>query len=400
MTKADILRRLKNNKKTRESTMKKHLSEDEFRELSEQYKTLIIARKTKEEIKLGLTKSKLKYDVARRRTSIARLTKVFNDDEIFELLKKHPDNIITNEKVSSFNGNDVLSFINEYYTNLNTQAQYKSYWQKFVTKYEEETKTEFNGEILEKNPRFFIDVPGEKALLSVISKYIREKHGLSYTNFHRYAKARFGEIQQEYKDEAYERVKNDNLAITLPQLNRIWEVGVHDFYRKEARTQYDYENMILVGFYALVTGFRDDFGNIYLAKNKRQIKINKNSIDLKNGIFHLRDYKTAKSYGNKTYEIPYIIKNFITLMLANFPHKKALIGNDVPFLRKKMGKRISNFIHRYGSEFSLGERQIRTNDIRRAWTSAYLGKSLGERQELANRMCHSLMEAETVYRRT
>jgi len=420
MDKSYIFRRLKTRRlKVKEKSVRDVIEDpEELAEILEDFKEFIIPTPTQEDIRLSSLRSHLKYDLSKGRVSIERLKSGFTNEECDELIKKYPKNIIVTERVPHFTNADILEFINNYYKNENTKKQYLVVWNRFINETFPKSLGKgvkgfspplFDGVIFEENPLCAKDMVGEKVLLSIVSKYLKEKHKLYFTNFSLFAKNRFIELSSIAKNSAYDRVKNKEISITLEQMRVIFEKAKSSIDAGTVKKMEEYEDLIVFGFYCFVTGFRDDLGNIYLCKNKREVKPEENCIDLANGVFHLRKYKTAKKYGEKVYAIPEILKYLLHKMLFYYPDKKALVGLEVPSYKKKMGKRMNSFVRKYAFLKSvakgdcvplLGEEKIQTNAFRQAWVSAFVNEDYSERLKLAERMGHSIVEADSTYKRS
>lgn len=368
-------------------------------------------------------RDRLIYDLNTKTIKIAydRLQKYLTNKEIKEILTKFPTRIskvpipVKNKLmdmnnsgyIPSFTGEDVLEFIEENYKEGQSRYVNRTRWSKFLRDYKGKFGKEFGPAAL-KNPEFLEDFKGENGILSIINSFLRSKFGLNdkYAIISNNSK-RMELLRKGFLNTAYDKTK-EKAIITLNELQELFKFALNRF--NEMRTSIpnaaklpreEYERMVLLGMYSHVNAFRDDLGNVILLPQKGlSLDIHKENIyDLTKHRLYLRSYKTDKSHGELKYEIPKMISEIIDEMVALYPYKKLLIGVELSDVKSR-GYELTSYIKKIsnlsGMKFT---KPIRINIIRQAWSTAGKKMSYSEREELANKMGHSLTQAEFTYGR-
>lgn len=366
-------------------------------------------------------RDKVIYDLNTKTTKVGydRLQKYLSNKEIKDVLSNFPTRIskipitvknkmveVNNSRyIPSFSNEEVVEFIKEHYKEGQSRYVNEKRWLKFVIEYKKKYTKDFDASVL-KTPEVISKFPGENGILSILNSFLRKRYGLTDKNeLIMKNRNRIEKLRDESENKAYENTK-EKAVITLEELRELYDFALKRFNDMRSKIpkgskiiREEYEAMVLFGIYAYVNAFRDDLGSVILLPQKGlSVDIHKENIyDLTTHRLYLRSFKTQKSHGELKYQIPSKIGDIIDEMMKEYPYKRLLIGVELSDAKSR-GDDLSSYIKKIsnlnGKTFS---KAIRINIIRQAWATAGKEESYTERKELAKKMGHSVLQADSVY---
>ena len=152
----------------------------------------------------------------------------------------------------------------------------------------------------------------------------------------------------------------------------------------------DYLNYLVLSLYTLIPPRRNEYSKVLVVPSSKGLDEHKNYLDLAKGQFILGDFKTVKSKGIQTLDIPNDLMEIVNGFLKLRGIKKIKKNEIVPLLVDSDNKPLtaSNAITRILN--NIFHKKIGASMLRHIFVSDKFGDEDNERKEVAEQMGHSV----------